>query len=65
MRINRPQIEIQLNSMGIKKADLAEKIGTTAPYLSIILVRGTCNMKTLQKIADALGVDPKTLLRED
>ncbi len=65
MRINRAQIEIQLNSMGIRKADLAERIGTTAPYLSIILARETCNMKTLQKISDALGVDPKTLLRRD
>ena len=65
MRISRTQIEIQLNSKGIKKADLAERIGTTAQYLSIILGRGTCNMKMLQRIADALGVDPALLSKED
>lgn len=65
MRIDRNKIEGLLAKKGMRKKDLAEEIGTTAPYLSVILGRRTCAIKTAAKIAKALDVHPLEILKED
>lgn len=42
---------------GMTLAQLAEKMGIQANSLSVALVRGTMNINTLERMADALNVE--------
>lgn len=53
----------RMEELGIKRADLARKLGVSAPYVSKLLDgAGNFTLETLIKVADAVGCDLKTHL---
>lgn len=49
----------------IKQADLAERCGYARQNLSAKLARGTCSAASASKIAEALGVPVREIIKED
>lgn len=65
MNIDGMRIEICLAEAGITKADLSKRCGISRQNLSTIVRRGTCEPRTLGKIAAALDVDVEQLLAKE
>lgn len=65
MRINAIAIEVLLAKKDMTKADMAAKSTLTKQAVSTILRRGTCEPKTLGKIAAALEVDVEQLIAKE
>ena len=65
MRISKTNALIAMAKKGMTQKDVAESIGMTQQYLCIVLGRGTCSMKTLEKIAKAIGVDVMDIVKEE
>ena len=57
MRINATRIETILAKRGMTKAALADSCGIRKQNISTIIRRGTCEPKTVGKLAAGLGVD--------
>lgn len=54
-----------LKERNIKRSELAELMGVGRNQVSNILNNGNPSLETLQKIADALGVEIKDLFRSE
>lgn len=65
MRLNTWKIKLILAKKVMNQADLAAKCGVNRQQINEILARETCTLKTLGKIAKALGVDPAEIVKED
>lgn len=65
MKINKTKIEILLAKQILPKKEFANKCGVSRQNLSTILRRGTCEPKTVGKIAMALGVDPVDIIEQE
>lgn len=56
MKLKKDAVVAAMANMGLSKAALAEKIGSTAQFVSLVTRRGSCSIVTAGKIARALGV---------
>jgi len=62
MKVNTRKIEDELYRRRWSKVELANMLGMTRAAVSILLKKETTCLKTLNKIGEALDVDPKELL---
>lgn len=62
MKVNSKKIWFETERLGWSLAKLATKIGMTRSAVSILLKRERAPIKTLNKIGEALNLDPKDLL---
>ena len=63
MRINKRKIQIELDRLKWTKYRLAQEMGVKRQWVYSILGRdGGCTLRTVDRIAEALGADPKDLL---
>lgn len=65
MKINAIAVEVLLAKKGLTKTEMAAKATLTKQAVSTILSRGTCEPKTLGKIAAALEVDASELVAKE
>ena len=65
MTINAVRIELFLAERGMTKAALAEKCGVSRQNISTIIRRGTCEPRTVGKLAAGLGVNVADIVREE
>ena len=65
MKLNTIKIALILADREMTRAALAELCGMSRQNVSTILTRGTCEPKTLGKLAKGLGVDASELIKED
>jgi plasmid maintenance system antidote protein VapI len=63
MKLNKRKIEIELARLEWTKYRLAKEMGVTRQWVYTVLGRnGGCTLRTVDRIAHALGADPKDLL---
>lgn len=65
MTINTQRIELMLAERGMTKAALAESCGISRQNVSTIIRRGTCEPKTVGKLAAGLGVPVADIIKEE
>lgn len=65
MKINTNRIRVILAEKELTTTAVAERSGVSRQNISTILGRGTCEPKTLGKLAKGLGVDPAEIIKED
>lgn len=65
MRIDSIKIKLLMVEQEIRQADLADRCGFARQNLSAKLTRGTCTIETAGKIAKALGVPVREIIKED
>lgn len=65
MKLNTTKIALFLAEREMSKTAFAELCGVSRQNLSTILARGTCQPKTVGKLAKALGVDPAEIIKEE
>lgn len=65
MKLNTTKIALILADREMTRAALAERCGLSRQNISTILARGTCEPKTMGKLAKGLGIDPAELIKED
>ena len=61
MNVNGMKIEVLLAKAGITKTELANRCGVSRQNISTIVKRGTCEPRTLGKLAAGLGVSVSEL----
>lgn len=62
MKIDTGKVEIILAEQGISKKMLSERCGVSRQSISVILRRGTCEPKTVGKLAEGLGINVKEII---
>lgn len=65
MEISKRKIKILMGMQCLTTKALAEKMGMQGNNLSTILTRGTCRPETARKLASALGVDIREIIKEE
>ena len=65
MRIDSIKIKLLMAEQGINQSILAERCGISRQNVSAMLGRGTCSVPTVGKLAKALGVDAREIIKED
>lgn len=65
MRIDSIKIKLLMADLEMNQTMLAEKCGIARQNLSAMLTRGTCSIVKVGKIAKALGVDVREIIKED
>ena len=65
MRIDSIKIKLLMAEQEINQTVLAERCGLARQNISITLARGTCSIAKVGKLAKALGVDPREIIKED
>ena len=65
MKLNARKIKLLLAEREMNQSDLAVKIGVNRQQVNDILGRESCSLKTLGRIAKALGVDVTEILKEE
>jgi len=65
MQLNREKINRELTRLGWKQTDLARQMGLHRQQINRLLIPGqnAITLKTIDKLADALGLDPKDLIK--
>ena len=61
MNVNGMKIEVLLAKAGITKTELANRCGVSRQNISTSVKRGTCEPRTLGKLAAGLGVSVSEL----
>lgn len=64
MNISAVKIETLLAKQGMTKATLATRCGISRQNISTIVRRGTCEPKTVGKLAEGLGVGVADILED-
>lgn len=64
MTINTTKLETLLAERGMTKAVLAAQSGISRQNISTIIRRGTCEPKTMGKLAAGLGISVAELIEE-
>lgn len=64
MKINSEKIKLFYAQLGLNQKDFAEKANLSRQGLNQILAKGSCKGESLIKIANALDVEPKELIKE-
>lgn len=65
MKINTHKIKLILAEREMTRADLAERCGISRQNVSTILTRGTCQPKTIGKLAKGLGIPLEEITEEE
>ncbi len=65
MKINTKKIALILADRELTRAALAEMCGISRQNISTILTRGTCEPKTVGKLAKGLGIVPAEIIKEE
>jgi len=65
MRIDSIKIKLIMAEQGINQTALAISCGISRQNISAMLARGTCSIAKAGKIAKALGVDVREIIKED
>jgi len=65
MTINRLKINLLLAEQNLTKAALAERSGICRQNISAILRRGTCEPRTVWKLATALNVPMEDIIAKE
>ena len=65
MKLDVMKIKMILAKKEMNQVDLAVACGVERQQINGILYRGTCSLKTLGRIAKALGVDPAEILKKE
>ena len=65
MKISNSKIKTLMAMQALTTKALAERMHTQANNLSTILTRGTCRPETAIKIADALDVSVREIIKEE
>lgn len=65
MTINTQRIETMLAERGLTKVAYAASCGISRQSISTIIRRGTCEPKTVGKLAQGLGVPVAEIIREE
>ncbi len=65
MKLNARKIKLILAEQEMNQSDLAVKIGMNRQQVNDMLSRETCTLKSLGRIANALGVKPAEIIKED
>ena len=64
MELNRTKIRLELERLGWSELKLAKRAKSHRQWLNRIMVgKAGISLKGVEKIADALGLDPKDLLK--
>lgn len=62
MEINIKKFEREREQLGLTKQELAKALGIHYQNIDYIMKTKQTKLKTIQKIADFFGIDPKDLL---
>ena len=65
MRINSIKIKLFMAEKEMSQTILAEKVGVSRQNISLMLCRGTCSVVNAGKLAKALGVDVREIVKEE
>ena len=65
MRIDGIKIKLLLAEKGLTQSDLAERCGIARQGISAILARGTCSTVNAGKIANALDIPAREIIKEE
>jgi len=65
MTINTQRVELMLAERGLTKTDLAARSGISRQNVSTIIRRGTCEPKTVGKLAAGLGVSVADIVAKE
>lgn len=63
MKINSLKIKMIMLEQGYNNGTLAEKMGSTRQWLGAVLNRGHATTNYISKLAKALNVDPKEIVK--
>ena len=64
MKINIKRVRLLLAEQRINQTELAARMGVPPTFVSLIMGRGSCSMKTLVRIAAGLDVPAEELMLE-
>ncbi len=62
MKINKRKVKFLMGSKLMTQLALAEASGVSRGTINMALLKGSCSIKTVGKIAKALGVDPVDII---
>ena len=65
MRIDSIKIKLLMADLGINQSVLAERCGISKQSISAMLTRGTCSIPKVGKVAKALGVDSREIVKDN
>ena len=65
MTINARRIETLMAEMGLTKRGMSQRCGISAQNLSTIIRRGTCEPRTVGKLAAGLGVPVAEIIEKE
>lgn len=65
MKLDVQKIKLILAEREMNQSDLAKKCGVNRQQINNILSRGSCALKTMGKIAKALGVPVSEIVKEE
>lgn len=65
MRLNTTKIALILADREMTRSALADMCGISRQNISTILTRGTCEPKTVGKLAKGLGIEPAEIVKEE
>ena len=65
MKLNAWKIKMLLAEREMNQSDLAVKIGVNRQQVNELLSRETCSLKTLGRIAKALGASVAEIVKEE
>lgn len=65
MKLNAWKIKLLLAEKEMNQADLANKCGVNRQQINEILSRESCTLKTLGRIAKALGIPVAEIVKDD
>lgn len=65
MKIDRNKINLAMARQKMNQTDLANRSGLKRQAVSVILTRGTCTTVNAGRLAEALGVDIREIVKEE
>ena len=65
MKIDSIKIKLLMAEQGINQSVLAERCEISRQNISTMLARGTCSIAKVGKLAKALGVDAREIVKEE
>lgn len=65
MRLDSIKIKLLMAELEINQTVLAEKVGVSRQNISLMLCRGTCSITNAGKLAKALGVSVREIVKEE
>ena len=63
MELHKSKIRLEMEKNGWNESELARRMGVSRQAVFAFFRRDGITLKTIDKIADALGLDPKDLIK--